>query len=264
MGIGPSRDVSKRGALISVLALRLDETLIRLRKLAVLATDGFYLRRFLRHGVAPAIEHAALLRKLAFDFVVDVGANRGQFSLVCRRVSPTAKIVAFEPLAEPATIYRGLFGGDPQVRLHEAALGATSGTMTMHLSARDDSSSLLPIASAQTDNYPGSGEVGTREVAIMTLPEAIAPGEMGRRSLLKIDVQGYELEVLKSAGVLLSRFEWIYVECSYVPLYEGQPLADEVIAFLVERGFALSGHYNVSFVKGAPEPLQADLLFVRG
>ncbi|HWU56039.1 MAG TPA: FkbM family methyltransferase, partial [Rhizomicrobium sp.] len=192
------------------------------------------------------------------------GANRGQFSLVCRRVNPAAKIIAFEPLAEPARIYRALFAADPGVRLCEAALGPASGTTVMHVSARDDSSSLLPIAQAQTDNYPGSGEVGTRDVAVTTLPEAVSPVELGQRNLLKIDVQGFELEVLKSADPVLSRFAWVYVECSYIPLYEGQPLADEVIAYLAARGFALSGRYNVSFIAGTDRPLQADLLFVRG
>ena len=245
-----------------MLGLRLDETLLRLRKLAVLATDGFYRRRFLQHGVAPAIEHTALLRRLAFDFVVDVGANRGQFSLVCRRVNPGAKIVGFEPLAEPARIYRALFADDPNIRLCEAALGAQSGKTVMHVSARDDSSSLLPIAQAQTDNYPGSGEVGTQDVAVTTLPEAVSPQEFGARNLLKIDVQGFELEVLKSADSLLPRFAWVYVECSYLPLYEGQPLADEVIAFMLARGFVVSGRYNVSYIAGTDQPLQADLLFV--
>ena len=247
-----------------MLALRGDETFIRLRKLVALATDGFYLRRFLTHGVAPAIEHAALLRRLPFDFVADVGASRGQFSLVCRRVNPTARIVGFEPLAEPARLYRALFAGDDKVRLCETALGGASGRVTMHISARDDSSSLLPIAPAQSDNYPGSGAVGTREVAITTLRDAISPREIGRRSLLKIDVQGYEIEVLKSADSFLSRFEWIYVECSYIPLYEGQPLAQDVVDFLRTRGFALSGRYNVSWIKNTDRPLQADLLFQRG
>ena len=68
-----------------------------------LATDFFFLRAFLRGGVAPAIEHKSVLQRLPFDFVVDVGANRGQFSLICRWLRPAAVIVtAFEPLAEPA------------------------------------------------------------------------------------------------------------------------------------------------------------------
>lgn len=247
-----------------MLALRGNETFVRLRKLAALATDLFYLRRFLRYRVAPAIEHVSLLRYLPFDFVVDVGANRGQFSLVCRRINPAAKIVAFEPLPAPARIYRALFADDPNIRLCEAALGTIKGRMPMHVSARDDSSSLLPIAQAQNDNYPGTGEVGIHEVAVTTLPDALLPAEMGRRNLLKIDVQGFELEVLRSAEPLLPRFSWVYVECSYIPLYEGQALAEEIVAYLRDRGFTLSGRFNPSYTRADGRLLQADLLFESG
>jgi FkbM family methyltransferase len=243
--------------------MRLDETLVRIRKIAVLLSDAFYLRRFVAHGVAPAIEHTAVLRHLPFDFVVDAGANRGQFSLVCRRLRPGAAIVAFEPLPEPASVYRALFAGDARVRLHASALGLERGEAAMHVSARDDSSSLLPISKAQTDNYPGSGEVGTHMVKVGPMSDFITEGDFGTRNLLKIDVQGYELAVLESAGALLPRFEWIYVECSYVPLYEGQPLAKEVAEFITTRGFSLAGRYNVSYIEGKREPLQADFLFRR-
>lgn len=246
-----------------MLKLRLDETIMRLRKLGALATSPFYLRRFLVHGVAPAVEHVGVLRRLPADYIVDVGANRGQFSLVCRRLKPRAQLVAFEPLAEPAAVYRALFAGDERVRLHDCALGTVRGGIDMHVSARDDSSSLLPIGKAQTDNYPGSGAIGTRAVVIGPMTDFIVPGDMGKRNLLKIDVQGYELEVLRSAQSLIRRFDWIYVECSYIPLYDGQPLARDVTDFLAGQGFALLGRYNVSYVQGGRELLQADLLFER-
>jgi FkbM family methyltransferase len=243
--------------------MRLDETLIRIRKLVVLASDWFYLRRFITHGVAPAIEHTAVLQHLPFDFVADVGANRGQFSLVCRRLRAGATILAFEPLPEPASVYRALFSHDVRVRLHANALGVERGEVAMHISARDDSSSLLPIARAQTDNYPGSGEVGTYTVTVGPMSDFITDGDLGARNLLKIDVQGYELEVLKSAEALLPRFEWIYVECSYLPLYEGQPLVTDVVEFVTARGFSLTGRYNLSKIEGKGEPLQADFLFTQ-
>jgi FkbM family methyltransferase len=235
---------------------------LRLRKLTAIALTGNYRRAFLRFGVAPAAEHAAVLRQLPFDFVADVGANRGQFSLLCRQLAPRAAISAFEPLKEAADIYRALFSADGRVRLHVCALAPERGEMTMHLSARDDSSSLLPISSAQTENFPGTESVGVRRVPVGPLTDFLAREELGSRNLLKIDVQGFELEVLKSAGALLPRFDWVYVECSFVPLYEGQALADEVIAFLAGRGFGLRGRFNQAYGKNGGL-LQADLLFER-
>jgi len=233
---------------------------LRLRKLTAIALYGNYRRAFLRFGVAPAIEHAAVLSQLPFDFVADVGANRGQFSLICRQLAPQAAIAAFEPLKEAADVYQALFSADGRVRLHVCALAPERGEMTMHLSARDDSSSLLPISAAQTQNFPGTESVGVRRVPVGPLTDFLGAAGLGRRNLFKIDVQGFELEVLKSAGPLLPHFNWIYVECSFVPLYEGQALADEVIAFLAGQGFAPRGRFNQAHGKNG-ELLQADLLF---
>jgi hypothetical protein len=85
-------------------------------------------------------------------------------------------------------------------------------------------------------------------------------GDLGERNLLKIDVQGFELEVLKSAETLLPGFRWIYAECSAVALYEGQALADEVIQWLKMRQFDLVGRFNPSRGRDGAL-LQADLLF---
>ena len=240
--------------------MNLDLLTIRLRKLAAIAARSSYRGAFLRHGVAPAIEHEAVLRGLGFDFVADVGANRGQFSLVCRRMKPQARIVAFEPLPGPAAIYRALFSADPCVRLHECALAPQRGEMTMHVSGREDSSSLLPISALQSENFPGTEGVGVCRVSVGPLSDFVGPEDLGGQNLLKIDVQGFELEVLKSAEALLSQFRWVYAECSSVPLYEGQPLVEEVIQWLKTHRFDLIGRFNPSRGRDGA-PLQADLLF---
>jgi len=98
-------------------------------------------------------------------------------------------------------------------------------------------------------------------VTIGPLGDFLQPSQMGARNLLKIDVQGFELEVLKSAETLLPLFDWVYVECSYVPLYEGQALANEIISYLEACGFRLSGQYNPSYARVGGGLLQADLLF---
>jgi FkbM family methyltransferase len=252
--IGPERQ-GHRGMDFDLLKLRL-------RKLAAIAAGGAYRRAFLRHGVAPAIEHHAVLQALPFDLVVDVGANRGQFSLLCRDMRPAARIVAFEPLPAPAAIYGALFAEDAKVTLHSVALAQERGTMDMNISKSDDSSSLLPISKAQIENYPGTERIGSHRVSIAPLTDFISAGDLIGHGLLKIDVQGFELEVLKSGQSLLLSFDWIYVECSFVQLYEGQALAEEVIAFLTANGFRLSGRYNFSHGRGGAL-LQADLLFVR-
>jgi hypothetical protein len=80
------------------------------------------------------------------------------------------------------------------------------------------------------------------------------------RTLLKIDVQGFEYETLVGVGTRLKEFDAIYVECSFIELYVGQKLANEVTAILHAHGFSENGRFNACHDKGTL--IQADLLMV--
>ena len=84
--------------------------------------------------------------KTNLETVVDIGANRGQFALAVRRWAPKARIVSFEPLNDAANTFRNVFKKDSGVILHQAAIGPQAGEATIHVTAADDSSSLLPIS----------------------------------------------------------------------------------------------------------------------
>jgi FkbM family methyltransferase len=218
-------------------------------------------RRGLRAGVLPSLQHQPLLRALRPDFVVDVGANRGQFSLDVVRACPGARIVAFEPIPGEASVYERVLAGCPGVRLVTSALGATSGTATLHLSASADSSSLFPISRRQSDTYPGTHLVGELDVAVQALDDCWSGLDPGDRNLLKIDVQGGELDVLRGAVHALRSISWVYVEVSFVELYDGQPLYHDVADFLGEHGFVLGSVNHVDLRDG--RAVQADALFER-
>lgn len=213
------------------------------------------------HGVAAAPEHRHVLRS-DLETVVDIGANRGQFSLAVRRWAPEARIIAFEPLAGPATRFRGVFRDDPKVILHKAAIGPASGEATIHVSAADDSSSLLPISRLQEKLFPGSREVRTEIIKMGRLADFVSAGDIKAPAMLKLDVQGFELEALRGCEVLLKCFAYVYAECSFVELYTGQALADEVILWLGERDFRLRGVYNMVYDKKG-RAIQGDFLFKR-
>ena len=75
-------------------------------------------------------------------------------------------------------------------------------------------------------------------------------------------MQGFELEALSGCEELLPRFRYVYVEASFIELYEGQALATEVIRHLLDRGFRLECVANLSYGR-SPRPIQADFLFAR-
>jgi FkbM family methyltransferase len=232
----------------------------QMQKLAKVLTNSSYRRALRSTGVAAGVEHEAMLKTLDFTTVVDIGANRGQFALVARHCYPKARIYSFEPLAGPASRFRTALGGDSLITLHPVAVGPAAGNATMHVTADDDSSSLLPITAMQQSLSAGSREVASEAIQIIRLSDLITAADLNAPALLKIDVQGYELSVLQGCEALLNRFSHVYVECSFVELYAGQALASEVIRFLLERQFSLVGAYNMYYDR-LGLAIQADLMF---
>jgi FkbM family methyltransferase len=238
----------------------IEKRLKQLRKLAKVLASSDYRDSLRRAGVAAAVEHEPLLKSLRFNTVVDIGANRGQFALAARHCNPQARIIAFEPLVGPANKFRKVLDADPLIVLHPVAIGPAASSAKMHVTAEDDSSSLLPITELQQSLFSGTNEVATETIQVEPLTLRISAADVEPPALLKIDVQGYELPVLQGCEPLLSRFAHLYVECSFVELYQGQALAAEVIEYLRQHGFNLFGVYNVQY-DAAGRAIQADMLF---
>ena len=236
----------------------------KLRKLfEILTSFNIIWLKALRLGVAPSLEHKPIINNLLPDTVVDIGANRGQFTLLVSGLLDATKIYAFEPLAGPSARFLKLFAGNDNVVLVNSAIGPERiGSFEMNVSNHDDSSSILPITELQVETYPGTQKVSSEKIQIAPLDQHITIGELKGNTLLKIDVQGYELKVLQGCESLLSKFDWIYCECSFLELYKNQALAHEVITWLNKRGFNLTGVYNVSYSANGMA-IQGDLFFCK-
>ena len=234
---------------------------IRVGKKAFRLLGNSKWRKGLRHGVGAAIEHKDFLKKLNCKFIIDAGANCGQFALAARVLCHSAIIHSFEPLPKPADKFQLVLGDDPKVKLHQVALGVVNEKRTMHISQSDDSSSLLPISDLQETLFPGTSEAEETTVTVVSLDTLFSTKDIVGSALLKIDVQGYELEVLRGCATLLDNFTHIYVECSFVELYEGQALAHEVIEYLQGHGFLLNGIYNMAY-DNSGHSIQADFHFL--
>jgi len=230
----------------------------RFRKLIRLAGNRSYWPA-LRQGVAASVEHSKIPFGEHFATVLDVGASRGQFALFSRQTFPDAEIICFEPQPGPAAELRNVIGDE--VTLIGSALGPEPGTATMNISAQDDSSSLLAIGSRQVAEFPGTGTDHTIEVPVSTLDSSVTH-PIARPCLLKIDVQGFELDVLRGGLATLQEIDVALIECSFLELYEGQALVDDVVPFMFDAGFRLAGVHEIVYSADG-SAVQGDFLFKR-
>ena len=219
-----------------------------------------FARAAILHRVAAAVEHLAAIDHAQAQTLIDVGANKGQFSLAFRAMRPQAQIIAFEPLPDAAERFHRLFGRDPCVTLHRVALSDCRGETEFHVTDRSDSSSLLTPGEAQAAAF-GVHESQIIRVPVRRLDECLDLHALPRPIMIKIDVQGAELLVLKGSA-RLEAADFIYVELSFIELYEGQPLFEEVAIYLAGRGFDLAGVFN-QVMTDRFGPTQADFLFRR-
>tara|TARA_B100000575_G_C23138528_1_gene662022 strand:- start:2529 stop:3260 length:732 start_codon:yes stop_codon:yes gene_type:complete len=217
-------------------------------------------RNPLRYGVAAAIEHDFFFRRYSFDTIVDIGANKGQFSLVMKKNFPMANILAFEPLHQPFLTYSKIFEDDRCVKIFNSAIAPNEDVVEINVSRSCDSSSLLEISDLQDEVFPGTSAIGSESITTGPLDSFVSKEQIQGTSLLKLDVQGFELEALRGCNTLLSLFDMVYCECSFFELYTGQALAPEIIEFMTMKGFVLQGFNNVAYAKDG-RTIQADFIF---
>ena len=180
-----------------------------------------------------------LLGQLEVDCVLDVGANRGQFARELRQIGYSGTIVSFEPLGSEFELLRQRFEGDRAWRGYHFALG----------SANESKSIMVPkltVMSSLLEPVGGKGEHRTETIEMRrlegVLPE-VAKDFGAKRIFLKMDTQGYDLEVFKGAGAWAERICGLQGELSVQPFYKGMPRYLEAIGVYEAAGFEL---YNLT------------------
>jgi methyltransferase, FkbM family len=208
----------------------------------------------------PIGRRSRLFRALRVDHVIDVGANTGQFGSELRASGFEGKILSFEPMAEAYSELRRRVGRDQGWSTVRCALGQSEGVLTLNISGHSASSSLLGMLPLHEDAAPGTRYVGKEVVTVRRLDSLLAEHlPINSRPYLKIDVQGYEMEVLRGAGARLEEFVAIQLELSLVRLYADAPLAQEVDRFVSDAGYQLAG-----VEPGFADPVSGRLLQMDG
>jgi len=186
--------------------------------------------------------------------VLDIGAYKGDWMKLCRSVWPASSVLMIEASPDRAAILRELATSTTGLSAECALLGATA-TEAARFYEQDSASSALPEGAKSGQPFVS--------LPMLTLDELTRGTIFESPELIKLDVQGYELEVLRGGKTALKSAEAVLLEVNLIPVYEGAPLLQEVVEFMAAEGFRA---YDIAGMIRRPLDgalWQTDIVFVR-
>ncbi len=191
-----------------------------------------------------------LFKALDINVVLDVGGNTGQYGKMLRQIGYQGRIVSFEPVPECYETLRSM--ADERWEVHNVALGSENSRIDLNITQASAFTSFLhPNDYARQIRGKEVPVVDIRQVDVRVLddmlPEILSStkGE-SFRVFLKMDTQGYDLNVFQGASDSLDLICGLQSEISIIPLYEKMPDYIEAITTFRKKGFELTGLYPVT------------------
>lgn len=213
----------------------------------------------------PSISLIGTLRAMGIQprSVIDVGANQGQFTSACLAYFPATSVLAIEALPDLKARLDKVFHGYPNVTVVGKGCGSRQERRVFHANEYAKSSSFLCLAARHKEAFPSATKTDDIEMEVLPLDLIMEQHATAVPDLLKLDVQGFELEVLKGASKCLKGSRYILMETSFVRLYEEEPLFLDCLAFLAPFGFVFRGPVGFLTDPRSGVFLQMDALFER-
>lgn len=183
------------------------------------------------------IWRSPFIKSLKADCIIDIGANSGEFALLARAAFPTARIISFEPQPEAFAALTKTMRKDAHFQSFQVALGEEESTAIMHVSAFSPSSSFM-VQSPDSVALEMKIEKLDRYENLISITDT---------TILKLDVEGYELAILKGAELFIRKSDYIYIECRTT-----DPIGctfSEIYDFLIQRGWQYQGAYDAVYSK---------------
>ena len=173
--------------------------------------------------------------------IFDVGANVGQTLSGIARYFPESTSFSFEPISSSFNALKEKFGNVKNIHLENIALGSESGTSIVELHANSELNTLVNDQ-PRTDDLLGK----TEKVSIESLDNFCSSRAIDRVDILKMDVQGWELEVLKGAESFIQskKIRFVYAEVGFRRSDSDMQHFSELNDFLEKKGFWLCGFYE--------------------
>ncbi|HRN91012.1 MAG TPA: FkbM family methyltransferase [Ferruginibacter sp.] len=187
------------------------------------------------------------------EIIFDVGANRGNVTLKYADTFPKSKIYAFEPFEEAFKILSSKSVANPRIHLNQIGIAEFTGTKTFYENVNMDTNSTFEpdTMGLSSDNQVKNVSIST--IPVITIDEFCLKHQINKIDILKMDIQGGELNALKGASDLLSKkaVGLIFMETYFREQYKNQPLFHDVSKYLHEWGYYVQDFYEPIYGKGS-------------
>ncbi|SVB45298.1 uncharacterized protein METZ01_LOCUS198152 [marine metagenome] len=236
-----------------------------------LQTTARYLKnprlfRLRARGVLPGLFErldCPWFHSLNLETVLDIGAYVGRYTETFHALWPHVKIYSFEPLVDCFQELEQRANRIPQLTALNYGLSDEAGEQTLQRHEFAPSSSLLKMTSIHKGAFPDTAESQPVTIRMERLDEVAENFQLTLPMLVKIDVQGFEDQVLSGGENTIKKASAIIIETSFVPLYDGQPLFRDIHRQLTGWGFLYAGSVAQLRSDTSGEILQEDSLFLR-
>ena len=183
------------------------------------------------------------------DCVIDVGANSGQYAQSLRKLGFKGKIVSFEPVATVYDVLEKNSSADPDWLTFRCALGDINEDKQINVYKSSVFSSFLKANESSKDIWTSLKTSELETVSVKRLDDIFADILMltgCKRFYLKLDTQGFDINVFRGAKQTLSNIEAMQSELPLVAVYDGMSAPYDVLKEFHESGFFVSGMYPVN------------------
>ncbi len=215
----------------------------------------------------PLIDHLrTLFRQYQIDYVIDVGGNLGQYhDMIRHEVGFPGQILTFEPVRHFVDILREKSRGDPAWQIHDCALGSSAGEATINVTKSPGLNSILqPRTDVVAGFWKEDSITRVEKIRVRTLDDVLEERDVDGKKhkiYLKLDTQGFDLEVLKGGVKSVPDVCALQTEASIRPIYESMPNYVESLEYLSRIGFDVSGMFPVTH-DSALRLIEFDCIFV--
>jgi FkbM family methyltransferase len=230
-----------------------------IKKIFTLVDIGFYSVKKKKEDESRQLEW---IKAFNAKTVLDIGANIGQFAEQARDYYPTSNIYSFEPITFCFDQLKMKFADDAKLKVYNVALGDKEEISEIYLNDYSASSSILEMLDLHKEVLPVTANFKKNKISIKRLESYSDEIFIEHPLLIKLDVQGFEKNVIEGGEFFFDNADIIIIEITFVPLYKNQPLFDEIYSILRNKGFEFRGYLPVlNSLDGTI--LQGDGIFIK-